>query len=102
MLYVSYKLFFSLMLVDCHFLIDCGTALNAAATLANDTDCSMTCNGNSSEICGGPNRLNVYNYTGTDLPVNNGGGNAGGGGPATVFPVLSGLPTGWAYNACWM
>jgi len=62
----------------------------------------MTCNGNSSEICGGPNRLNVYNYTGTDLPVNNGGGNAGGGGPATVFPVLSGLPTGWAYNACWM
>jgi hypothetical protein len=21
---------------------------------------------------------------------------------ATIFPVLSGLPTGWAYNSCWM
>ncbi|KAF5348257.1 hypothetical protein D9756_010540 [Leucocoprinus leucothites] len=80
----------------------CGTALNAAATKANDADCNMVCNGNSSETCGGPNRLNVYNYTGTDLPANPGGGNQGGGGPATVFPVLSGLPTGWAYNACWV
>ena len=24
------------------------------------------------------------------------------GGAAAVFPVLSGLPTGWAYNSCWM
>ena len=23
-------------------------------------------------------------------------------GATTVFPVLSGLPTGWAYNSCWM
>jgi len=30
------------------------------------------------------------------------GGGGGGGGPATVFPVLSGIPIGWAYNACWM
>jgi len=100
MLYVSYKLFINTNLLV--ILIDCGTTLNAAAVQANDTDCSMTCNGNSSETCGGPNRLNVYNYTGTDLPTNNGGGNAGDGGPVTVFPVLSGLPTGWAYNACWM
>jgi hypothetical protein len=27
----------------------------------------MVCSGNSGEFCGGPNRLNVYNYTGTGL-----------------------------------
>jgi len=61
----------------------------------------MLCAGKNSEFCGGPNRLNVYNYTGTDLST---GGNTGGGGTnaAGVFPVLSGLPTGWAYNACWV
>ncbi|EKM74831.1 hypothetical protein AGABI1DRAFT_95324 [Agaricus bisporus var. burnettii JB137-S8] len=42
--------------------------------------------------------LSVYNYTGTDLPTNPGGGDNGG----AVFPVLDDLPTGWAYNACWV
>ncbi|KAF8196991.1 glyoxal oxidase N-terminus-domain-containing protein [Pholiota molesta] len=69
-------------------------------------DCNMVCQGNSSEFCGGPNRLNVYNYTGTNLPVISGGGGGGGGGGGTpvtgVFPVLSGLQTGWAYNSCWV
>lgn len=59
----------------------------------------MPCTGDSSEFCGSGNRLNVYNYTGTDLPIPGGGG---GGSPGTVAPVLSGLPTGWAYNACWV
>jgi len=66
----------------------------------------MVCAGNSSEYCGGANRLSLYNYTGTDLPTNpnppNGGGGGGGGAPTTVFPVLTGLPLGWAYNACWV
>jgi len=62
----------------------------------------MLCAGNSSEFCGGPNRLNMYNYTGTDLPTTGGGGGGGAGGTTTVFPVLSGLPTNWAYNACWV
>jgi hypothetical protein len=88
-------------------LIDCDSVLNAAATKADDADCNMACNGNSSEFCGGPNRLNLYNYTGTDLPTNPGDGGGGGGGDGggtgtPVFPVLTGLPTGWAYNACWV
>jgi hypothetical protein len=63
----------------------------------------MICAGNSTEFCGGPSRLNLYNYTGTDLPPNTGGGNNGGGNTgAPVFPVLDGLQTGWAYNACWV
>ncbi|EIN04521.1 galactose oxidase [Punctularia strigosozonata HHB-11173 SS5] len=70
-------------------------------------DCDMTCAGNSTEFCGGSNRLNVYNYTGTDLPPrtpgNNGGGGGGGGNNgAPVFPVLSGLPSGWTYAACYV
>ncbi|EKM51417.1 uncharacterized protein PHACADRAFT_263528, partial [Phanerochaete carnosa HHB-10118-sp] len=67
------------------------------------TDCDMTCAGNSSEFCGGPNRLNVYNFTGTlpHGPTNPGGGGGGGGG-TPVFPVESGLPTGWNYSACYV
>ncbi|KAI0294118.1 galactose oxidase [Multifurca ochricompacta] len=81
----------------------CSTAIANGGAPTPPGDCSMTCNGNSSEFCGGPNRLNVYNYTGTDLPpINPGGGGGGGGGGSPVFPVLSGLPTGWAYNACWV
>ena len=59
----------------------------------------MLCAGNQSEFCGGPNRLNAYNYTGTGLSIADSGGMTAVGGP---FPVLSGLPTGWAYNACWV
>ena len=70
----------------------------------------MVCQGNSLEFCGAGDRLNLYQYTGTDLPTTPtdppppvGGGGGGGGVPTTVFPVLSSeLPTGWAYNACWV
>ena len=57
------------------------------------SDCNMVCAGNSSEFCGGPNRLNVYNNTGTA---------PGSGGPGGIGPVLTGLPTTWSYNACWV
>jgi hypothetical protein len=72
----------------------------------------MACAGNSAELCGGPNRLNVYNYTGTDLPTSGGGSTGGGGGgtgtgggstgggsggPTTGNGIVtSGLPSGWA------
>lgn len=70
----------------------------------DSSGCNMVCAGNSSEFCGGPNLLSAYTYTGTDLPpISTGGGGGGGGGaPLTVFPVLSGLPQGWAYNSCWV
>ncbi|KAI9438941.1 copper radical oxidase [Lactarius indigo] len=67
----------------------CGTAIGSNGAPAAAGDCNMACSGKGSELCGGPNRLNVYTYTG------------GGGGGAPVFPKLSGLPTGWTYNACW-
>ncbi|CAP60434.1 uncharacterized protein PODANS_1_7300 [Podospora anserina S mat+] len=39
----------------------CGNTIsNGGAPAASG--CSMTCNGNTTEFCGGPSRLNVYNY----------------------------------------
>jgi hypothetical protein len=71
-------------------------------------DCNMACVGNSSEICGGPNRLAVYNFTGT-LPTTppgggggDGGGGGGGGGGGNVSPVTTGLPAPWKYAACYV
>jgi hypothetical protein len=45
-----------------------------------DTQCNMPCNGNATQNCGGPNRLNVFEYT-----------------PATNVPVV---PT-WEYLGCY-
>jgi len=79
----------------------CGSSFANGGAPTPPTDCNMVCAGNSSEVCGGPNRLNVYNYTGTNLPTNPnppppppGGGN--------VFPVTSGLPAPWNYSACYV
>ena len=44
---------------------DCGNTFSNGGAPTPAGDCSMTCSGNSSEICGGPNRLNVYNLTGS-------------------------------------
>ena len=42
----------------------CGNQLGAGAVLAPYSDCGMACNGNSSEFCGGSNRMNVYSTLG--------------------------------------
>ncbi|KAI0052846.1 copper radical oxidase [Auriscalpium vulgare] len=81
----------------------CALAITNGGVSEPAADCSMPCSGNSSEFCGGPNRLNVYNYTGTDLPPVTNPGGGGGGNPGTpVFPVTSGLPTPWNYSACYV
>ncbi|KAL2134895.1 hypothetical protein VTI74DRAFT_10530 [Chaetomium olivicolor] len=46
----------------------CGNAIANGGAPAT-SGCSMTCNGNSSEFCGGPNRLNVYNFGGQYNPT---------------------------------
>ncbi|KAH8891152.1 glyoxal oxidase like protein [Thozetella sp. PMI_491] len=38
----------------------CGSSLAAGSESASMTDCSMACSGNSTEACGGPNRLNLF------------------------------------------
>jgi hypothetical protein len=46
-------------------MIVCGSTIENGAGPTALTDCDMTCAGNSSEYCGGPDRLNLYNYTST-------------------------------------
>ena len=66
----------------------------------------MVCQGNSTQLCGGPNALNVFNFTGTITgpPTVNppAGGGGGGNNGAPVFPVDSGLPTTWEYSGCYV
>ena len=63
----------------------------------------MTCAGNATEYCGGPNRLNLYNYT-QPLPTSpsSGGGGGGSGTTSSVSPVTSNLPGTWAYSGCYV
>jgi hypothetical protein len=56
--------------------------------------CNMVCNGNSTEYCGGPDRLNVY-----------GNGNQPPGPSSTTsssVPLPTGLPDGWSAQGCWI
>jgi hypothetical protein len=47
----------------------CGSVLQNGATQAADADCNMPCAGNTTESCGGPNRLTVFNTTIPPGPV---------------------------------
>ncbi|KAF7359862.1 hypothetical protein MVEN_00711600 [Mycena venus] len=79
----------------------CGPAIVNGGAPEPISDCNMACVGNISEFCGGPNRLTVYNYTGTDLPappVGGGGGGATGGATA----IATDLPSPWAYVGCFV
>lgn len=73
--------------------------------------CSFLCSGNSSEVCGGSNRLNMYEYINSDgtvsstAPTSSSGTTSTGGNTspaATPEPVTSGLPSGWQYSACYV
>ncbi|KAH7886764.1 copper radical oxidase-like protein [Phlebopus sp. FC_14] len=77
----------------------CGSTIdhNAGPTLI--TDCDMTCAGDSTEFCGGPNRLN---YTGTLPSTPTEGAGETSGGTGSVSPVTSGLPETWTYAACYI
>jgi len=72
----------------------CGTSIQGGGAPASASDCNMPCSGDNTQSCGGPNRLNVYNYTGTvptpPPPP----------GTVTVHPVTD-LPGNWSYNGCW-
>jgi hypothetical protein len=83
------------------FLIVCGQAILNGGAPAPAGDCNMVCVGNPNEFCGGPNRLNVYNYTANDLPSGPGGGGGGGGGGGSL-PHDTTLPAPWTYGGCWV
>jgi len=43
----------------------CDTVISNGGLPIPASSCNMACQGDSSELCGGPNALNVYNFTGT-------------------------------------
>ena len=89
---------------------DCGDAIvNGGAPVSSG--CSMLCNGNASEYCGGPNRLDVYHLGAA--PTSTAKTTA----PPTTTSATSkvsstitttsasgsmALPTPWAYKGCWI
>ncbi|KAL8832686.1 MAG: hypothetical protein Q9170_004784 [Blastenia crenularia] len=88
----------------------CGTSISNGAALRADGDCSMTCSGNSTEFCGGPNRLTVYNSNGTVASTSS---SASASGTATATsssasstgtpsaPVAVPTASGFAYQGCY-
>ena len=87
------------------------TTLSADAAEVDLTSCTMTCNGNGSEFCGGSLLLNVYHLNGTVvLPSSTGGGGGGGGNGTGTSVVATSAPTGpvknpgvdgYLYIGCW-
>ena len=61
----------------------CGNSIVAGSVSASSSDCSMPCSGDSTQMCGGNNRLNLF------LSSNPA--------PTAAAPTL---PTGWAANGC--
>ena len=92
----------------------CGNTLGTGSVAQPSTDpatngCSMLCNGNSTEYCGGPNRLNMYQLNGTvSTPTTSAGATP----TATVTGLASATATptgpftvgnfnGWNYLGCY-
>jgi hypothetical protein len=69
--------------------IDCGNIVSNGGAPAPASDCSMACSGNSSEICGGPNRLNVYNNTASSPP------------PPSTTPIVVPSSGPWVSLGCY-
>jgi hypothetical protein len=78
---VSVDFLHTLTRTECY----CDNTLAAAAALQADTDCNMACSANSTEACGGPNRLSVY-YANKAVPSG---------------PAVAPAPSGWVSFGCW-
>lgn len=80
----------------------CDTAIMNTGTLVTD-GCTMACNGNAAEICGGSYRISVWTLgpaptgttsatTKTSAPTSS----------TSLVTSATSLPAGWAYKGCWL
>ncbi|KAI1981283.1 hypothetical protein LOZ39_006609 [Ophidiomyces ophidiicola] len=76
-----------------------------------EAKCTMPCNGNRQQICGGPDRLSMYQYTGGPASSNTSTADPSPTGSpvstmtsvsATPTPLPTALPTGWGYAGCYV
>lgn len=92
----------------------CGNVLSNGGGPAPDGEalCNMVCNGNQTEYCGGPYRLNLYE-AGAAPPTSSTRGTTTASAVTTTTrppvvstttapPRVTGLPTGWTYKGCWV
>ncbi|KAJ4401386.1 hypothetical protein N0V91_007935 [Didymella pomorum] len=80
----------------------CGNTLQGVGAPAPDGEaqCNMACNGNTTEFCGGPNRLSLFRYyKGNEPPVSS---TTRASSTSTAAPVPTGLPAGWNYKGCYV
>ncbi|KAI2618886.1 glyoxal oxidase N-terminus-domain-containing protein [Hypoxylon sp. NC1633] len=92
----------------------CGNTVANGAAPAED-GCDMTCNANKSEVCGGPNRLNVYDFnmkyiiptdvsstiTATSTPTVSTSIITSATTSGSGTPAVTGFPEGWSDQGCW-
>ncbi|OQN97693.1 hypothetical protein B0A48_16013 [Cryoendolithus antarcticus] len=95
---------------ECH----CGFSFENGGGPAPDGNagCSFVCEGDNTELCGGSNRLSMFEYVNTDGTVSSkapttGTGSGSGTGTGTTTPaagpsqVPSNLPSGWSFQSCY-
>lgn len=65
----------------------CGNVIAVSGKAATETDCDMPCAGNSYELCGGPNRMNVFHNANAVV--------------AKAGPAHNAGPPGWGFMGCY-
>ena len=77
----------------------CGNTLAAGAVLASN-GCSMTCSGNKSEYCGGPNRLSFYTASGA--PSGTTTSSTSSAKPSPTGPIIVPGNSNFTYTGCYV
>lgn len=82
---------------ECH----CGNSFDNGGGPAPDgsAGCSMACNGDSTEICGGSQRLSMYGYINANGTIST---TVSASATPTPIPTPANLPTGWSYSGCYI
>lgn len=80
-----------------------GNSLSTAATAVSLSTCSMTCNNNGSEYCGGPVLLNTYRLNGTAVLPSTSSTSGGTTTPTTTpsGPVINPGVNGYSFFGCY-
>ncbi|EXJ87033.1 hypothetical protein A1O3_03990 [Capronia epimyces CBS 606.96] len=80
----------------------CGNSLSTGAVTTQALDCSMTCNSNQTEYCGGPSRLNMYLYGNGSLPSSTpGSGTQNAPAPGPTAPTTPATIGNFSYVSCY-
>jgi hypothetical protein len=81
----------------------CGNQLAGGGGPAPDGNalCDMTCNGNTTEICGGPNRLTMFEWSNGPPPPYSSASATTSSVSTSASAGPTAIPSGWSYQGCW-